>query len=158
MANITLMGASYTDVPAVTLPQTGGGTVTFYENGGSSGQSETGTFTGNNGITVQIPCSFEPDLIRIYGDLSGAVSLRGITSITFIKNDCMFAFSDTSSSLSDESVIYGVPHNMVGFNDSSLPHASYANGVLMIDMINNTSAFRFTSGIEYTYKFVKWTT
>lgn len=36
MANITLMGASYTDVPAVTLPQTGGGTVTFYEDGGGS--------------------------------------------------------------------------------------------------------------------------
>ena len=36
MANITLMGASYSDVPAVTLPQTGGGTVTFYENGGSA--------------------------------------------------------------------------------------------------------------------------
>ena len=36
MANVTLMGASYTDVPAVTLPQTGGGTVTFYENGGGA--------------------------------------------------------------------------------------------------------------------------
>ena len=36
MANITLLGASYTDVPAVVLPQTGGGTVTFYENGGVS--------------------------------------------------------------------------------------------------------------------------
>jgi hypothetical protein len=36
MANITLLGASYTDVPAVTLPQTGGGTVTFYEGGGSA--------------------------------------------------------------------------------------------------------------------------
>ena len=36
MANITLMGASYTDVPAVTLPKTGGGTVTFYEDGGGS--------------------------------------------------------------------------------------------------------------------------
>lgn len=35
MANITWLGASYTDVPAVELPQTGGGTVTFYENGGS---------------------------------------------------------------------------------------------------------------------------
>lgn len=34
MANISLWGASYSDVPAVTLPQTGGGTVTFYENGG----------------------------------------------------------------------------------------------------------------------------
>lgn len=31
MANITLLGASYTDVPAVTLPQTGGGVATFYE-------------------------------------------------------------------------------------------------------------------------------
>lgn len=39
MANITLMGASYTDVPAVTLPQTGGGTVTFYEDGGGGGSS-----------------------------------------------------------------------------------------------------------------------
>lgn len=29
MANVTLMGASFSDVPAVTLPQTGGGTVTF---------------------------------------------------------------------------------------------------------------------------------
>lgn len=36
MANITLMGASYTDVPAVDLPQTGGGTVRFYENGGGT--------------------------------------------------------------------------------------------------------------------------
>lgn len=38
MADITLMGASYTDVPAVTLPKTGGGTVTFYENGGGTSE------------------------------------------------------------------------------------------------------------------------
>ena len=31
MADVTLLGASYTDVPAVTLPKTGGGTCTFYE-------------------------------------------------------------------------------------------------------------------------------
>lgn len=37
MANITLLGASYTDVPAVDLPQTGGGTVRFYESGGGTG-------------------------------------------------------------------------------------------------------------------------
>ena len=34
MANITLMGASYEDVPAVVLPKTGGGMATFYENRG----------------------------------------------------------------------------------------------------------------------------
>ena len=31
MANVTLLGAIYVDVPAVDLPQTGGGTVRFYE-------------------------------------------------------------------------------------------------------------------------------
>lgn len=31
MANVTINGASYTDVPAVNLPTTGGGTSTFYE-------------------------------------------------------------------------------------------------------------------------------
>lgn len=212
--NITLLGANYPDVPAVTLPITGGGTATFSDTrsvtynlsggasasvtpsevvaeqgfslklkapagynlngvtvtmggvditeqvfeydeaggGGSSEQSETGTFTGNNGITVQIPCSFEPDLIRVYADLSGAVSLRGIASLTFIKNDSMYVFSDTSSSSSDENAMYWILHDMVGFNNSSEPHASYANGVLTIDMISNTSAFRFASGVSYTYK------
>lgn len=29
--NITLLGASYSDVPAVTLPKTGGGTATFWD-------------------------------------------------------------------------------------------------------------------------------
>lgn len=37
MANITLLGASYTDVPAVDLPKTGGGTVRFYENSSGGG-------------------------------------------------------------------------------------------------------------------------
>lgn len=31
--SITLLGASYPDVPAVVLPKTGGGTATFYEEG-----------------------------------------------------------------------------------------------------------------------------
>lgn len=31
MAEITIMGASYSDVPAVDLPQTGGGYARFYE-------------------------------------------------------------------------------------------------------------------------------
>lgn len=31
--NITLLGASYSDVPAVTLPKTGGGTAKFIEEG-----------------------------------------------------------------------------------------------------------------------------
>ena len=41
MANITLLGASYTDVPAVDLPKTGGGTVRFYEDGGTTSNNPT---------------------------------------------------------------------------------------------------------------------
>lgn len=53
MANITLMGASYTDVPAVTLPQTGGGTVTFYENGGGTPAISVVDTTDTHGGTVR---------------------------------------------------------------------------------------------------------
>ena len=53
MANITLMGASYTDVPAVTLPQTGGGTVTFYENGGGTPAISVVDTTATTGGTIR---------------------------------------------------------------------------------------------------------
>lgn len=49
MANITLLGASYTDVPAVDLPQTGGGTVRFYENGGTPAISVVDTQDSHGG-------------------------------------------------------------------------------------------------------------
>ena len=42
--NITLLGASYSDVPAVTLPKTGGGTATFYDDTGSQTYTENGTY------------------------------------------------------------------------------------------------------------------
>ncbi len=70
MANITLLGASYTDVPAVDLPQTGGGTVRFYEDGGGSATlitksiTENGTYSaedddadGYSEVTVNVPSS-----------------------------------------------------------------------------------------------------
>ena len=37
MANVSLWGANYSNVPHIDLPQTGGGTVRFYENGGGGG-------------------------------------------------------------------------------------------------------------------------
>lgn len=52
MANVTIAGASYTDVPAIIIPKTGGGTVTFVEEG--SGETMTvlsyGTSTWNDFI------------------------------------------------------------------------------------------------------------
>lgn len=71
MANITLMGASYSDVPAVTLPQTGGGTVTFYENGGGTSNYVHGTFTtrsaaGVSSITIPYTGSGHPIAAMVF--------------------------------------------------------------------------------------------
>ena len=49
MAEVTLLGAQYHDVPAVELPQTGGGIVVFYE--GTDGNNIT---YGNTDRTAPI--------------------------------------------------------------------------------------------------------
>lgn len=43
MANISLWGASYSDVPAINLPKTGGGTVKLYDDSGSETINQNGT-------------------------------------------------------------------------------------------------------------------
>lgn len=64
MANITLLGASYTDVPAVTLPQTGGGTVTFYESGGApSATQHTILFEFEDSTTTSITAYWDGTFI-----------------------------------------------------------------------------------------------
>ena len=159
MANITLLGASYTDVPAVDLPQTGGGTVRFYENGGggSSAQIATGNVSGSGSKTLQIPCDFAPDLIYVYGDMTGDASLRGCVSFTIIKDTYLEVTIDGSSNNTDE-FIYLNNHSITGYGtDTSLPHGTYANGVVTLDAVENSSSLRFNSAVTYTYKFVKWT-
>lgn len=55
--NVTLLGASYSDVPAVDLPQTGGGTARFIDPVGSQTYSANGTYdvTSLASAVVAIP-------------------------------------------------------------------------------------------------------
>ena len=69
MANITLLGASYTDVPAVDLPQTGGGTVRFYESGGTPSATQHAIYfefsdETTTTVTAYYDSSFISDAIR----------------------------------------------------------------------------------------------
>lgn len=123
--------------------------------GGStpSGQTVTGTVTGSGTTVLQIPCSFEPDVIYIYGDMSGDVANRGIVSITIIKDKVLYMSSDTSASNTDEYGT-GIYHNITGYNESDTEniHATYTNGTLTIDTVQNSSATRFLSGQVYNYE------
>lgn len=57
MANITLMGASYSDVPAVDLPATGGGTARFHEVSGSQSITTNGTYDVTTLASVDVNVS-----------------------------------------------------------------------------------------------------
>ena len=159
MGNITWLGADYVGVPFVSFPQTGGGEVTFYENGGGGGssvQTASGTVSGSGTNTLQIPCDFAPDLIYVHGDMTGDASLRGCVSFTIIKDTYLGTTIDGSSSNTNEYILSN-DHNITGYGmDTSRPYGTYANGVVTLNVVENSSATRFNSAVTYAYKFVKW--
>lgn len=134
----------------IILPSTGGG------GGGGSAQTSTGTFTGSGTITETISCSFAPDLILVHGDLSNDVSLRGVVYLNIVKDMEVIAICDGSTS-AYQPAIYVEGYGITGYGDSANPHASYSNGTLTLDMVNNTSSTRFNSSVTYSYTLVKWT-
>ena len=76
MANITLMGASYTDVPAVDLPKTGGGTVRFYEDEPADLTTKTITLNG----------TYDPEDDNADGYSEVTVNVQGGASMTEVAN------------------------------------------------------------------------
>lgn len=57
MANISLLGATYSNVPAVDLPKQGGGTARFYEVSGSESITENGTYDVTTKASVEVNVS-----------------------------------------------------------------------------------------------------
>lgn len=76
MANITLLGASYTNVPAVDLPKTGGGTVRFYEDEPSDLTTKTITLNG----------TYDPEDDNADGYSEVTVNVQGGASMTEVAN------------------------------------------------------------------------
>lgn len=135
----------------ITTNGSGGGS------GSGSGQTASGTVTGSGTGVLQIPCSFAPDLIYVYGDLSGDVTYRGIASATIIKDEVVYVSADTTTSGTDEfaSIVKGI----TGYNESDTTHmhATYSNGILSIDSTNGSSTSgKWRDGQVYNYELVNW--
>ena len=152
-----------------TINQNGTGIdVTSYESvdvavpsgGGSSSQTETGTFVGNDTVGQQISCNFAPDLIFIFGDLTHDVSLRGVMSVVIIK-DMHIEVSGDGSTSSTSPYFTTFNNGITDYNELNTgngAYATYANGVLTVNMGERSSATRFNPNVTYSYKLVKWTT
>lgn len=76
--NVTVAGASYSGVPAVNLPKTGGGTATFYDEG--SLPDMTGADGTNAGAHGFVPAPAASDNVKfLRGDGSWATALTSYT-------------------------------------------------------------------------------
>lgn len=99
--NITLLGASYSNVPAVNLPKTGGGTASFTDVSDttaaasdvasgkyfytSAGVRTEGTNSGGGGMNVQVTTGYKSRTANSYGDtgLSLTVAKSGTYTVSW---------------------------------------------------------------------------
>lgn len=156
----TLMDISDTTATASDVAQgkyfyTANGTKTLGTGSGGSGgtgQTTTGTVTGDGTNILEIPCNFAPDLIYVYGDMSGNVANRGVVSLTIIKDVAIYISNDSSASSTDEYA--DVLHDITGYNesDTSTLHATYSNNTLTINTVTNSASLKWRSGQVYNYE------
>lgn len=183
--NVTLLGASYSAVPAVTLPKTGGGTARFDDasvttatasdvasgkvflasdgtittgtasGGGSSVKTATGTFTGNGTRTIDVACTFEPDLVYFTSNPGTTASSGTVAAI--IVRDMMTATRYRNNSTTNSH--YAIP-DIADLNTSGSSYswrATYANSKVTLYCYSNNARSLLTNGRTYSYTFLKWT-
>ena len=155
-AALTAIAAKGVTVPAGSNSDDLATLIASIQTGGSGGMTATGTIVGNGTNVLQIACDFEPDLIYINGDLSDNVANRGIVALTILKDMAVYIGLDSSTSASV--INFDAELNITGYNesDTSSAHATYSNNVLSIDTVINSGSYRWTSGITYSYKLIKF--
>lgn len=91
MADISLLGATYNDVPAVDLPKTGGGTARFHEVSGSQTLTQNGTYdvTTKAEVVVNVSGGGGAVVVTETPDIGGGVK-KEITAVD-ISNDTVDA-------------------------------------------------------------------
>ena len=185
--NITIMGASYTAVPAVTLPKTGGGTARFDDatvttatasdvasgkvflasdgtvttgtasGGGTTVKTATGTFTGNGTRTIDVSCAFEPDIVYVTSN-PGTTASSGTVALIIVRG-MMAATRYRNNSTTNSH--YAIPDitalNTGGSSYSWRATYNSTTSKLTLYCFSNNARALLTNGRTYTYTFVKYT-
>ena len=123
--NITLMGASYSDVPAVTLPKTGGGTASF---------TDVTDTTAAASDVASGKYFYTAAGVRTQGTASGG---GGGSGLTLLKTTSLGTISTSSTSATDT----GKTVTVTGYNDYD---------VLVVDIsVDSTTNNRHTSTVSF---------
>ena len=123
--NITLMGASYSDVPAVTLPKTGGGTASF---------TDVTDTTAAASDVASGKYFYTSAGVRTQGTASGG---GGGSGLTLLKTTSLGTISTSSTSATDT----GKTVTVTGYNDYD---------VLVVDIsVDSTTNNRHTSTVSF---------
>lgn len=183
--NITLLGASYSDVPAVNLPKTGGGTATFTDvtdttaaaadvasgkyfytaagvktqgtssGGGTAVKKKTGTFTGNGQRSITVSCDFEPDLVYWSSDPGSSASSGTVSCI--IAREMMAANRYRNNSTTNSA---NIQTPITGMNTSGSSYnfrATWENNTVTLYSFSTNARNVFTNNRTYSFTFIKWT-
>ena len=183
--NITIMGASYSAVPAVTLPKTGGGTASFTDvtdttaaasdvasgkyfytsagvrtqgtssGGGSTVKTKTGTFTGNGTRTIDVACDFEPDIVYFTSNPGTTASSGTVAAIIVRGMMAATRYRNNSTTNSHYAQIDITAMNTGGSSYSW--RATYANSKVTLYCFSNNARALLTNDRTYSYTFVKYT-
>ena len=123
--NITLLGASYSDVPAVTLPKTGGGTATF---------TDVTDTTAAASDVASGKYFYTSAGVRTQGTSSGG---GGGSGLTLLKTYALGTLSTSSTSATDT----GKSTTLTGYNDYD---------VLVVDVsVDTLTNNRHTSTVSF---------
>lgn len=183
--NISLLGATYSAVPQVQLPISGGGTATFTEitdttaaasdvasgkyfytaagvktqgtasGGGTSVKTATGTFTGNGTRTIDVSCDFEPDIVYVTSN-PGTTASSGTVALIIVRG-MMAATRYRNNSTTNSH--YAIP-DITAMNTSGSSYswrATYANGKVTLYCFSSNARGLLTNGRTYSYTFIKYT-
>jgi len=125
--NVTVAGASYSDVPSIVLPKTGGGTASFLDT----------TIASNAAAASDIASG---KLAYVNGSLvTGTASGGGGSGLTLLKTSALGSLSTSSTSATDT----GKSMTVTGYNDYD---------VLVVDVsVDSITNNRHTSTVSMVY-------
>jgi hypothetical protein len=123
--------------------------------GGTAVKTATGTFTGNGTRTIDVTCTFEPDIVYVTSN-PGTTASSGTVALIIVR-DMMTAtrYRNNSTSNSHYAVTDITDMNTGGSSYSW--RATYANSKVTLYCWSSGARSLLTNGSTYSYTFVKYT-